>query len=264
MYPVLFRFFGIEIHTFGALVALAFAVGFGWTFHRARQRGEDPDLYAEAAVWIIIAAMVGARLMYVVFFPNLLWNDPLGTLLSQGGLVWYGGVLGAILALWGYSHWRGLPLLQFLDRLSPPAALGMAIGRVGCLMAGCCYGAPCTLPWAIYYPADHSTHPHGVHPSPLYESVLMLGVMFLLLRLEKPSTQGEPRPPGWSAGWFLVCYGLVRFGLEYLRGDRLVWLPSVDLSASQLISLGGVVVGGWLLWRSQAATLRCKPDRLAR
>lgn len=238
MHPVFFELFGLQVHSFGAMVALAFLVGVFWAMRRAESRGIDPEMVLEAGFWIIIAAMVGARLTYILFFPQQFFANPMAILLGQGGLVWYGGLGGAILALVLYSRWRGLGAFQLTDLLAPSAALGLAIGRIGCLLAGCCYGAICQLPWAIHYPHPHPMHGVGVHPSPMYETVAMVVVTVILVQVHRMQAFS-----GLTSGLFLVFAGLVRFILEYFRGDRLVWLESLNLSASQCISLAIILAG---------------------
>ena len=239
MHPVLFELFGFKFYTFGAIVAAAFAVATFWGLHRARAKGENDETYLEGIFWLIITSIVGARLCYLVFFPDQFWGNPVGALFSQGGLVWYGGMVGFIVALFVFCKLRKLNVWRFGDVMGIPAALGLAIGRLGCLMAGCCYGAPCNLLWGITYPHDHMTYPHAVHPTPVYESLALVLVTGFLLWLEK-----NKKPQDGMIGWlFVVLYGVVRFIIEYFRGDRLVWIESLNLSASQTISLAGVLIG---------------------
>lgn len=242
MHPILFHFFGFPIPTFGVIVALAFMVSLFWIYQRAKSAGENLDLYMEFAPWLMISAIIGARLFYILFFPQEFFADPLGVLLGQGGLVWYGGMIGVILAALTFTHFKKLNLFHLGDIVAPPAALGLAIGRIGCLMAGCCYGAPCHAPWAIHYPAGHPTFPHAVHPAPLYESGLTVIVALILALIYK-----RQQFPGQTMSAFMIGYGIVRFVLEYIRGDRLVWLQSLNLSASQIISLCGIIAG-IVLW----------------
>ncbi len=238
MYPVLFEFFGLKLYSFGLIVALAALVAILWMIRRARQAGENEEQYLEIAFWLIISGFVGARLFYFIFFPEHFLADPLGALLSQGGLVWYGGMIAVTLTVIFYTRLKGINLWKFGDVFVPTAALALAIGRIGCLMAGCCYGAVCEVPWAIHYPHGHETGGLPVHPTPLYESFALLVVTGLLLRIDK-------RKPfnGLTTWMFFIIYGVVRFVIEYYRGDRLVWLESFNLSASQLISLGGILLG---------------------
>ncbi len=243
MHPILFDIFGLKIYAFGAMIALAFLLGFLLIAVRARQAGDKPDDYLEAGIWFIVAGIGGARLFYFLWYPHLFLQDPLGSLFSQGGLVWYGGVIGVFLAALVYTRIKQISLGRFCDVVAPAAALGLAIGRIGCLLSGCCFGAPCDLPWAIQYPHNHETHGFPVHPAPLYETILMLLVMGVLLKLDRCKPFD-----GFTTAWFFILAGLVRFGLEYIRGDRLVWLEALNLSASQVMSIIGIIAGLFTLW----------------
>ena len=238
MHPILFEFSGIKIYAYGVLMALAYLLGFALIVYRARQANDNPEDYLEAAIWFIIAGIGGARLFYFIWYPQVFFNDPLGSLFSQGGLVWYGGVIGVLLASILFTRLKKIPFNHFGDIVAPATALGLAIGRIGCLMAGCCYGAVCDLPWAIHYPHSHETHGLPVHPAPLYETFLMLLVAAWLLKIDK----NKPFE-GFTLWWFFILASIVRFALEYIRGDRLVWMQSLNLSASQVVSIGGVLLG---------------------
>lgn len=220
------------------MMALGFLAAFFWLARRLRQAGLSPDFFWEAAPLMILAAVVGARAFYFIFFPDVFFRDPLGAILSRGGLVWYGGMIGLILAVWALCRWKRAPFYVFTDAMSPPAALGLAIGRVGCFLAGCCYGGPCALPWAVAYPTGHPTHGAHVHPAPLYESALTLILAWGLTALGR-----RWRAPGVVSWSFVLGYGLIRFVTESVRGDRLIWLPELNLSASQAISLIGAALG---------------------
>lgn len=243
MHPFLFEIFGLKIYSYGVLVALAFVIGFALIAFRAKQAGDNPDDYLEAIIWFIISGIGGARLFYFIWYPQVFFSNPLGALFSQGGLVWYGGVIGVLLATVVYTRIKKINLNHFADIVAPAAALGLAIGRIGCLLAGCCYGAPCDVPWAIQYPHGHETHGLAVHPAPLYETALMLLVMGVLLKLDK----NKPFE-GYTTWWFFILAGLVRFGLEYIRGDRLVWITTLNLSASQVVSILGILLGIGMLF----------------
>lgn len=243
MHPVLFEVFGFKVYSFGLMVALAFLTGFAVMLYRARQTGENVEDYMESTIWLIIAGIGGARLFYFLFFPQAFLADPVGSLLSQGGLVWYGGMIGVTAAAILFTRLKRIRIWRYGDNIIPGAAIGLAIGRIGCLLAGCCYGGPCRLPWAIHYPHDHVTGGAAVHPSPLYETVLLLMVFGFLLWIDK-------RKPfeGFTTWIFFVLYGIVRFVLEYFRGDRLVWIDTLNLSASQVISLVSIGAGLLMLW----------------
>lgn len=232
------------MYSFGAMVALAFLAATWWGMHRAKQLGENPDTLLELGCWMVFSGLVGARLFYVIFFPAAFFADPIGVLFNQGGLVWYGGMIAVTLTMIWFAQAKKISLWRLMDIMAPPAALGLAIGRIGCLLAGCCYGGLSTLPWTIQYPVGHETHPHFVHPSPLYETIALLIVTALLGWMDRHKKfEGLT---GWS---FFVLYGIVRFVLEYYRGDRLVWIDMLNLSASQVISLAGVLLGSVMIWQ---------------
>jgi phosphatidylglycerol:prolipoprotein diacylglycerol transferase len=255
MHPILFQVFGIKIYSYGLMVGMAFLLGFLLITARAKRAGENPDTYLEAAIWFIIAGIGGARLFYFIWFPQAFFHDPLGSLLSSGGLVWYGGVIGVLLATLVFTQIRKLRLLHFTDIVAPAAAIGLAIGRIGCLLAGCCYGSVCDLPWAIHYPLSHETHGLPVHPAPLYETFFMLLVAGLLLKMEQKS----PLKEGTLSAWFFILASFVRFFVEGVRGDRLTWLNfgAFDVSASQVMSLFGVVLGlAIFYWQSRQSSVR--------
>lgn len=238
MHPIIFDFNGIQIYSFGLMMATAFLVATLWMTWRAKQAGETEHLYFESTLWIIVSGILGAKLFYFIFFPNILFSDPIGALLSQGGLVWYGGLISATATTVFYCKVKHINLWTFGDIITPAAALGVVFGRIGCFLSGCCYGGNCHLPWAVQYPIGHETHPHWVHPSPLYESTAMIIATALLLWIDK-----HKQFKGVTTGAFFVLYGIIRFVLEYYRGDRVVWIEVLNLSASQCISLVGVLAG---------------------
>lgn len=242
MHPILLEFAGFKVYAYGALVALAFLAGIALMTLRAKKAGDNPDHYLEAAIWFIISGIGGARLFYFIWYPQLFLQDPIGSLFSQGGLVWYGGVIGVFAATVLYTWLKRISLLHFMDIIAPSCALGLAIGRIGCILSGCCFGSPCHLPWSVHYPHSHETHGLPVHPVQLYETVLMLVVMGVLLKLD----QKKPFE-GFTIWWFFILAGSVRFSLEYIRGDRLVWIESLNLSASQVVSIGGILLGAIML-----------------
>lgn len=241
MHPILFEIGSFPIYSYGLLVALAFFAGSMWVTYRATRAGELVDFYFQAIVWMILGGFFGARLLYVLYYPDLYLSDPLRILTDRGGLVWYGGLVSALVVLWLFVKKKHLNLARMADVMAPPAALGLAIGRLGCFMTGCCYGKATTLPWAVQFPPGHETHPAYVHPAQLYESLLLLVLVAILVAIDK-----RRYPAGVLGCLFVVGYGIIRFFLEYLRGDVIFWVGNV-LTASQVFSLLGVLVGVVLL-----------------
>ena len=257
MHPILISQWGVTLYSFGLLVGLGFAVGLGWTLWRAKQSQSEhpqqtPEHYMNLLMVVMIASLIGARLLYAIYYPSLFWADPVGVLFARGGLVWYGGVAGGLIAI-GLMTWLQRQSFWLTTATIAPAAMaGLALGRLGCFLAGCCYGAMCHLPWAVQYPENHPTHGMLVHPAPLYESFGAVLIAVILSRF--PLTF---RNRWLISGVFLIGYGLLRFGLEFLRGDRLLWWPEANLSASQLMSLAAGLMGvALLVWHQRQLSSR--------
>lgn len=256
MHPILFQWGWFTLYSFGFLVAVAIAVAVVWASRRlawaAVAEESSLEMATNVMTGLMACALVAARLWYIGYVWPLFLASPLAVLFSGGGLVWYGGVLGALafLAVWAWR--RKVPLLRVTDTMAPITLQGLFWGRLGCLMAGCCYGAPCDLPWAVHYPALHPTHGIGVHPAPLYEALGALILMGLLLAGERFLAWGERR--GLMTGAFFASYGVLRFVMEGLRGDRV--LVADGLSVSQWVSVVGLLLGVALMVR---AGVRCGP-----
>jgi len=250
----------LAIPTYGVLVALAILVAWTWTLRNARAEGIDPDAAAGVAFWGLLAGIFGGKLgLVLVELPRFLAHpgDLLGLeLLQSAGVVWVAllaGLGGFLLA----ARRARLPAWQLVDAAAVPLPVAQAIGRLGCLAAGCCFGSRCDLPWGIVY---RSAIAHGrtgvplgvpLHPAPLYEAAgnVLLVLPLLLLVRERRRAPGEVFL-AWATG-----YGILRFLVEFTRGDRVrgLWLGG-RLSTSQLISLAVVPVAAaaWVLLRRRA------------
>ena len=140
------------------MIALAFLAGLWTATRRARRENISGEKIADIVLWLMIGAIIGARFVYVTTY----WKDEFADqpfseifMIQHGGLVYYGGLIGATIAGIIYIRWKKLPLWKIADVLAPSIALGNVFGRIGCLLNGCCYGRACSLPWAIRFPADH-------------------------------------------------------------------------------------------------------------
>jgi phosphatidylglycerol:prolipoprotein diacylglycerol transferase len=201
------------------MVALGFAAGL-WTASRRGLREFVPaEKVLDLGPWLIIGAILGARLLYVItFWQEEFAGKPIFSVLMvwRGGLVYYGGLIGASLACMLYARLKHLPLWKIADILAPSIALGQAFGRIGCLLNGCCYGRPCTLLWAIRFPEGNAagapTTP--VHPTEIYESLLDLGLYAALAWLFR-----RKKFEGQVFGVYLVSYAVLRSFVELFRGD---------------------------------------------
>ncbi len=252
MHPILIDFGFFQLPSYGVMLATAVVVAL-WTLHlRAKRAGMDGTRLVDFALWLVIWALVGAKLLLVlVELPRYL-RDPasiLGTVRAGG--VFLGGFVAAVIAAVVLLRRYKLPALESFDVIAPSLALGHAIGRIGCLLAGCCWGSSCDLPWAITYTspvaaANLGTPLHqALHPFPIYAALANLGLYAVLAALYRR------RPaPGRVFGTYLVLYGVGRFLLEWTRGDAARgFVLNGALSTSQVISLGLILTGiGLHLW----------------
>jgi phosphatidylglycerol:prolipoprotein diacylglycerol transferase len=264
MYPKLFDLPDLPVvgpaavYTYGVLLAAAYLIGLKVAMVRARHRGLDPTRVMDLGIYIIIAALVGAKLMLlVVDFGHFTRNpgEMLGLLRSGG--VFYGGlILASIVAFW-YVWRHKMPFWTTGDVIAPGIALGHVVGRIGCLMAGCCYGSATSVPWAItftnVFAAENVGTPLDValHPTQLYEAGAEALIFAGLLLTEKRGRQF----PGRTFWLYILLYAISRFIIEFYRGDPRGMVFGT-LSTSQFISVLlvpiSVVMLFWLSRRQPA------------
>lgn len=212
------------------------------------------------APWLIVGIIVGARVLHVISYWDEEYAGQSWTavfMIQRGGLVFYGGLIGASLTTILYTRLKKIPLWKFADVLAPSIALGHAFGRIGCLMTGCCYGKECSLPWAIHFPVGHATHPSGspalsVHPTQLYESALNFILYFFLSWMFR-----RKKFDGQIFGIYLLCYAGLRSFVELFRADYSVseYFFHGKISPGQFVSIG-IFVAGLLLLACKYSTRR--------
>ena len=221
------------------MIALAFLAGL-WT---ATRRGALVHLSKEdigdVTLWLMVGAIVGARVAYVTtYWQDEFADQPLSEIfmIQHGGLVFYGGFIGAALAGMIAIRWKKMPLWKTADVLAPSIALGSVFGRIGCLLNGCCYGRFCSMPWAITYPAGQANTgvPVGVplHPTQIYDALLNLllyGLLAWLFRRRKFD--------GQVFATYLLCYAVDRSVVEAFRGDYTAGHQHFGLTPAQLVSV---------------------------
>jgi phosphatidylglycerol:prolipoprotein diacylglycerol transferase len=238
-----------SIGTFGIMLWLA-AVCACWVLHRNFRRWKiDADAIGIVAL-STVAGVIGAKLWHVLESPQVLLQNPWGTLLDRAGFAWFGGLVLGILALLWQSKGAGLSRLGMLDLAAPAAAVGYGVGRLGCLTSGDGdYGIPTNLPWGMSFPNGLVPTPPGVkvHPTPIYELLAALLIAWFLWKRGRPSTG---RPAGEITGEYLVLSGLARFLVEFIRiNPRIYW----GMSNAQVASIGSVLAGLLLiLWARRA------------
>ena len=237
--------FGLTVYTFGLMVGLAF-VSAGWLLgRRLSELGKPVDWSYEMVFAALLGGVVGAKLWWLVEEWETVSGDLLANLLSGVGLVWYGGLVGGAVTVLLWTRWRRVPTLLVLDLAGPALALGYAIGRIGCQLAGDGdYGVPSDVPWAMAYPDGTVPTTEEVHPTPVYETLAMGGVAWVLWRLR------DSMPAGGLFALYLVLAGTERFLVEFVRRNEAV---ALGLSTAQFVSLA--MIAGGAVW---LATLRTR------
>ncbi len=251
MHPILFEFGPFTLRTYGLMMAVSFLLGLALARSLNRREGRSDDDLMDLALAIMVGAIIGARILYVMVEWPQFWGPDappslVGRLVNlaavwRGGLVYYGGLAGAFVAALAFLRRRRLPVWRYADALAPGLALGQVTGRLGCWFNGCCYGRP-SREFGVVFPALGDNIPHL--PTELYEAGFCLVLAaFLVWRWGRRAFVGE-------VFWlYVLLYSVWRFGIEFVRGDaeRGV-LISPLLSPSQWISLGTAAAGAaWLL-----------------
>jgi phosphatidylglycerol:prolipoprotein diacylglycerol transferase len=240
----------IPIHVFGIFLALGFLAASHVFGRELERKGWDSAHASSVILWAAGGGLLGARLWLVLEGWSEFVRAPADFLLTGGGFVWYGGLVGGALGVTIYFRRHGIPWLVGADAAAPALALGQAIGRIGCQLAGDGdWGVETTLPWGMAYP--HAVvgwdKPPGVrvHPTPLYEFGLYLAIFGVLW-----ARRNRPVPDGINFAWYLVLHGCARFLVEFVRVNTPV---ALGLTAAQLMSLALVATGaGALLWGRRA------------
>jgi len=241
MYPKLLEIGPVALHTYGLFLAIAFIMGIWITSRNARKEKIDADSIWNLGLVILCASLVGSKLLLFITDFSYYAANPreifsLSTLRSMG--VYYGGLLVAFGAAVWYAKKRRLPARRLADCIAPGIALGQSIGRIGCLAAGCCYGAPANVPWAITFTSSYAAENMGtplyipLHPTQIYES---LGTLFLFGYLTWRLTRRHIT--GQIMAEYIGIYAALRFVIEFFRADERGDVFYGLLSTSQLIAI---------------------------
>jgi phosphatidylglycerol:prolipoprotein diacylglycerol transferase len=192
----------------------------------------------DLGIWIIISALIGAKLLLLIVDFDAFRQNPreLLTLMRSGG-VFYGGLIAAVAVAFWYLRRHRLPMWSVCDAFAPGIALGHVIGRMGCFFAGCCFGKATDVPWAVTFTSEYANQNVGtplnvaIHPTQLYEAGAELAILGFLLFMER-----RWRPfPGRTFWTYLLVYGITRFIIEFYRGDARGMIGA--LSTSQFVSV---------------------------
>ena len=231
MYNDLCTIFGLTIHGYGLMIGLGTVLCLLWAERRAKERGLDTDFLYTLFLLALIFGWSGAKLLYVITVFPVFLQDPWSVLGSEGFVV-YGGILTGVATVYLLCRRHKQSFAVWADLLLPAVALAQGFGRLGCFLAGCCYGRPTTLPIGVVFPAG-SFAPAGVPllPTQLISAAGDLLLAALLARLDR-----RPHPAGQVGCLYLIFYSVGRFLIEFLRND---YRGEVGfLSTSQFISVG--------------------------
>ncbi|QEH37990.1 Prolipoprotein diacylglyceryl transferase [Aquisphaera giovannonii] len=261
MRQVLFTipFLGWPVFGYGAMLVLAFVSSTWLAAWRARKEKLNPDVILDMAFWVFFIGLVAARLFYCVQY----WGTEIQSLAEvvkywKGGIVYYGGIIGGVLAFFGYWKLHPFPMRPYLDALSPSIMVGTLFGRLGCFLNGCCFGDVCNLPWAVSFPKpsppwsyeralklipEDAAWSLPLHPTQLYSAFDGL-VIFALLTAYYPVRRRD----GEVLGLLMLAYPVTRFLIEYLRSDEGDFFAGFTISQniSILLFLGGLAYWAWL------------------
>lgn len=251
MFPILLKIGGLTLPTYGFLLAAGYLVGLFTAIHFAKKEGFDPNPMLDLGLLVALAALLGAKLFLIFQDFRFYLGNPreIFTLafLHSGG-IFYGGFLVALAAGLWYCRRKKFKVLKVVDAFAPGIILGHAIGRLGCFSAGCCWGLPTHVPWAVTFTNPFSHDVVGVpldiplHPTQLYEAAANFGI-FLLLRWRYPHKKFD----GQIFSIYLMSYSAWRFFVEFFRAhdpEALMWGGA--LSTAQFISVLCLLVGVWL------------------
>jgi phosphatidylglycerol:prolipoprotein diacylglycerol transferase len=257
MFPILFHIGRFSLPTYGLLVALAFLTALWMASRFAKQQGLDSKKIVDLGVYCALMGMLGAKLLMIALDPEYRAHpmDTFSVATLQSAGIFYGGFVAALLFAYFYMRAQHLPVLATSDVFAPGLALGHGIGRLGCFAAGCCWGKPTSLPWAVTFRNPDATTgvPLNVplHPTQLYEAFAEGAICLILLaRMRRVHQQGA------IIGLYLFLYGLVRFGVEFLRMHDSSNPLGGPFTLEQWISLAVAVAGAWLISRPGGAGFR--------
>ena len=273
MYPELFKIGPFTVYSYGLMLGIAFIVGSYFITKEFERRKLPANLGTEITLIAIIFGIIGSKLLHLIENWSDFVQDPFGMAFSPGGLTFYGGLILATFAIWFYVKRKKINFLTIADSVSPALALSYGIGRIGCHLAGDGdYGLPTTLPWGTNYEngtvppsvmfrgSEYAAgYPNGIlpdntplHPTPVYEFLIMLLIFLLLWKLRKNNWA-----PGRMFMLYLLLAGTERLLIEFIRlNPRLLF----GLSEAQLISIGLIIIGvtGFILLNKKIPQLKTK------
>jgi phosphatidylglycerol:prolipoprotein diacylglycerol transferase len=234
MFPELFTIGPVTLHTYGLFIAIAIVVGILVTIRIGKRYEMNPQQVIDMGFIMILSGIIGSRLVYVLINFSYYATRPVDIFkIWQGGLVFSGGLIAVILVIVWYIRRNSYNIWQMGDLWSPAAAIGQGIGRIGCFMAGCCYGRPTDVPWAVIFTDPQSIARLNIplHPTQLYSSLSNFIIFIVLMIL-----YGKKKFDGQILLWFLILHSTSRLFIERLRGDDRGIIMN-DWSITQLLTI---------------------------
>ncbi len=246
MNPILVQIGPLHIRWYGVMIAIACVVGLWLACLEAERKGIGKEKINDLFIWVILGALLGARLYYVAFsgLPEFQKNIFSIFAFWQGGLAIHGAIVGGLLVCFIYSHRNKIPFLKLTDALAPSLILGQAIGRIGCFFNGDAFGTPTKLPWGLIYspesPAGQMYPNQPLHPTQLYEMIFNLIIFTILWKFRK-----SVKVDGYLTILYIILYSFIRIFVEYFRADKLTYLGNI--STAQSIGVIGIFLSLVLL-----------------
>ncbi len=254
MHPVLFKLGALEIRSYGLALAISFLLGIMLAVKRAKKKDVDPNQITDLSVILILSAIIGSRLLYVLFHLEEFkghWLDTINPFQSNGqigiaGLTMLGGVILCFISSIVYLKVKKLPFLKIADIVIPSVALGIFITRIGCYLNGCCYGLPCHGPLCVTFPLDspagYMFPDQAIIPAQLYSSLYGLIMLGLLLFFER-----KQKYDGFLMYLFFIFYGISRFTVDLFRYYEssmvILTIGGKGISLNQGISFSFIILG---------------------
>jgi phosphatidylglycerol:prolipoprotein diacylglycerol transferase len=237
MYPILFQFGSLRIYAYGFFIVVGFATAAFLAVLKIRKSnsGVSFENIVDLFFYTILSGLIGSRLLFVLINFEIYRQHPVQILkIWEGGLIFYGGLILAVIVAFWYMRWHRLPIWKLADLVSPLIALGLSFGRIGCFFAGCCYGKETSVPWAVVFKNSDSLARLNVplHPTQLYDAANGLAIFFFLSWMEKRKSFD-----GQIFWLFFFLYAMTRFFIEIFRGDPRGFLFGGLLSTSQAIGI---------------------------
>jgi phosphatidylglycerol:prolipoprotein diacylglycerol transferase len=230
MIPELFKIGPLTINSFGVMAMLAFLIPTLLLRKEVKRHSLNPDLANGIAIAAMVGGFLGARIYYIIERWDQFLANPADYIFTGAGLVWYGGLLGGLVAVWWYIKRQKVSFILISDLMAPLLALGQTFGRMGCLLSGDGdYGPPTDVPWAMSFPKGIIPTSEQVHPTPIYDMILLLSIFVLLWSIRKKEIT-----PGIKISLYFTLLGAERFVTEFFRNTSEVFL---GLTTAQLISV---------------------------